>query len=86
MDNALKKELSAYLLSFVSEKRKARFDEVISHRTDHLRVVLENVYQDHNASAVLRSCESFGVQHVHFIENRNHLRIRTMCRWEVTNG
>ncbi|HOZ86218.1 MAG TPA: RNA methyltransferase [Bacteroidia bacterium] len=75
MDNALKKELSAYLLSFVSEKRKARFDEVISHRTDHLRVVLENVYQDHNASAVLRSCESFGVQHVHFIENRNHLRI-----------
>lgn len=75
MDKALKIELSKYLLSFISENRKARFDEVLSQRTDHLRIVLENVYQDHNASAVLRSCESFGVQHVHFIENRNRLRI-----------
>jgi len=75
MENSLKKELSDYLTTFVSETRKARFDEVISRRTDHLRVVLENVYQDHNASAVLRSCESFGIQNVHFIENRNRLRI-----------
>lgn len=75
MENSLKKELSDYLVSFLSEKRKNRFEEVLSHRTDHLRVVLENVYQDHNASAVLRSCESFGVQHVHFIENHNSLRI-----------
>jgi len=75
MDKALKTELSTYLLSFISENRKIRFDEVLSQRTDHLRIVLENVYQDHNASAVLRSCESFGVQHVHFIENRNRLRI-----------
>lgn len=75
MDKALKNELSSYLLSFISENRKARFDEVLSQRTAHLRIVLENVYQDHNASAVLRSCESFGVQHVHFIENRNRLRI-----------
>jgi len=75
MENALKTELSAYLLSFISEKRKSRFDEILAHRTDHLRIVLENVYQDHNASAVLRSCESFGIQHLHFIENRNKLRI-----------
>jgi tRNA (guanosine-2'-O-)-methyltransferase len=75
MENSQKLELINYLLTFVSDERKARFDEVISHRMDHLRIVLENVYQDHNASAVLRSCESFGVQHVHFIENRNHLRI-----------
>jgi tRNA (guanosine-2'-O-)-methyltransferase len=75
MDDSLKKELSAYLSGFISDTRKKRFEEVLSHRTDHLRVVLENVYQDHNASAVLRSCESFGIQHVHFIENRNALRI-----------
>jgi tRNA (guanosine-2'-O-)-methyltransferase len=75
MENALKKELINYLTTFISEARKTRFEEVLSNRTDHLRIVLENVYQDHNASAVLRSCESFGVQHVHFIENRNHLRI-----------
>lgn len=75
MDNSQKAELINYLTTFISEKRKARFDEVISQRTNHVRVVLENVYQGHNASAVLRSCESFGVQDVHFIENRNHLKI-----------
>jgi len=75
MEQSLKQELSNYLLGFISENRKKRFDEVIAQRTDHLRIVLENVYQGHNASAVLRSCESFGVQHVHFIENRNHLKI-----------
>ncbi len=75
MDNTSKKELINYLSGFISEKRKKRFDEVISHRTGHIRIVLENLYQAHNASAVLRSCEAFGLQHVHFIENRNHLRI-----------
>lgn len=75
MDNSQKTELINYLTTFISENRKIRFDEVIGQRMHHLRIVLENVYQGHNASAVLRSCESFGVQDVHFIENRNHLRI-----------
>lgn len=75
MEATLKKELIDYLSGFISEKRKARFDEVIGQRMDHLTIVLENMYQAHNASAVLRSCESFGIQDVHFIENRNHLRI-----------
>jgi len=75
MDNSLKQELIDYLATFVSERRKQRFDEVIKERTGHLRIVLENVYQGHNASAVLRSCDCFGVQHVHFIENRNRLKI-----------
>ncbi|MBX3163467.1 MAG: RNA methyltransferase [Bacteroidetes bacterium] len=75
MENSLKIELINYLSSFISEKRKARFDEVIEQRTGHLQIVLENMYQAHNASAVLRSCDCFGIQHVHFIENRNHLRI-----------
>lgn len=75
MDIATKKELINYLSGFISETRKARFDEVIANRTGHLHIVLENMYQAHNASAVLRSCDCFGVQHVHFIENRNRLKI-----------
>ena len=75
MKNSEKTELINYLSSFISDKRKARFNEIISNRTSHLRIVLENVYQAHNASAVLRSCESFGIQYVHFIENKNHLKI-----------
>lgn len=75
MNISQKKELIKYLSTFISDKRRKRFDEVIAFRTDHLRIILENVYQDQNASAVLRSCESFGIQHIHFIENNNRLRI-----------
>jgi tRNA (guanosine-2'-O-)-methyltransferase len=75
MNSLLKEELITYLSGFISEKRKRRFDEVIAQRTGYIRIVLENMYQAHNASAVLRSCDCFGIQHVHFIENRNELRI-----------
>ena len=70
-----KKELIAYLSQFISETRKTRFDQVIKERSNYLRVVLEDVYQAHNASAVLRSCDGFGIQYVDFIENRNSYKV-----------
>lgn len=75
MDNSLKTELIDYLFGFISDNRRARFNEVMNNRTNHICVVLEDVYQAHNASAVLRSCDCFGIQSVHFIENRNRLKI-----------
>ncbi len=75
MEHKTKLELINYLTQFISENRKQRFDDVIQQRTNHLQIVLENIYQEHNASAVLRSAESFGIQHVHFIENKNSLKI-----------
>ena len=75
MTETNKKELIAYLKGFMSDRRVQRFDEVIANRTDYLRIVLENVYQAHNASAVVRSCDCFGIQNVHFIENRNQMKI-----------
>ncbi len=65
------KELIEYLSGFVSENRRQKFDEVIRFRTRHIAVALEDIYQPHNASAVLRSCDCFGIQDVHVIENRN---------------
>lgn len=44
-------------------------DRVLNDRTRYITVVLENIYQPHNASAVLRSCDCFGIQDVHIIEN-----------------
>lgn len=67
----MSEELVEYLSGFVSEKRLKRFNELIQHRTRHVTVVLEDIYQTHNASAVLRSCDCFGVQDVHIIENKN---------------
>lgn len=68
-------ELTNYLSGFVSDRRKQRLTEVLAERMRHMTVVLEDVYQAHNASAVLRSCDCFGVQDVHFIENRNKFKI-----------
>lgn len=67
--------LIAYLRQFVSDSRWNRFQEVINERTNHIQVVLENIYQAHNSSAVLRSCDCFGIQNVHYIEARNSMRI-----------
>lgn len=63
--------LISYLSAFVTEERKKRFDEVLQNRTRHITIALEDIYQPHNASAVLRSCDCFGIQDVHIIENKN---------------
>jgi len=51
------------------DKRNELMDRVLNDRTRYITVVLENIYQPHNASAVLRSCDCFGIQDVHIIEN-----------------
>lgn len=58
-----------FLSQFITDERKQRFEEVLDYRTRHITVVLEDIFQPHNASAVLRSCDLTGVQDVHIIEN-----------------
>lgn len=65
------KELITYLSQFISETRRAKFDTVLDFRTRHITIALEDLYQPHNASAVLRSCDIFGIQDIHIIENKN---------------
>lgn len=62
--------LLAHLEGFITPERKQRFLEVLANRTRYLTVALEDVYQLHNASAVIRSCDVFGVQEAHLIEGR----------------
>lgn len=64
-------EFTDYLAGFLTKQRLQRIDEVLSQRTRWLTVVLDDLYQTHNTSACLRSCESFGVQDVHIVEKRN---------------
>lgn len=56
--------MSDYLLP----ERKARIDEVVSRRTRTLVVVMEAFCDPQNVNAVLRTCDSFGVQEVHVVE------------------
>lgn len=64
-------KLNKYLSQFISEERNSLFHQVLANRTRYLTVVLENIYQSQNTSAVLRTSDCFGIQDVHIIEN-NH--------------
>lgn len=59
------------LLPYISAERLTKFDEALQQRTRRLCMVLENVYQSRNASAVMRSCDGMGIQDVHLIEDVN---------------
>ncbi len=61
----------AYYSGMITEQRRQRMLAVLDNRTRYITVALENIYQPHNASAVLRSCDAFGIQDIHIIENSN---------------
>jgi len=59
-----------YLETILTENRSAKFLDVLSRRTKHFTVAIEDVFQLHNASAVMRSCEIFGIQELNIIEEK----------------
>ncbi len=65
------REQLEYLRNFVTDEKNALFDRLIRERTDYVTLVLEDLYQSHNQSAVMRTADCMGIQHVHIIENRN---------------
>ena len=68
-------KLVEYLETYLTENRIERFNEVLAYRTKHFTVATEDVYQLHNTSAVMRSCDVFGIQELHVIEEQNVKRI-----------
>lgn len=65
------REQLEYLRNFVTDEKNALFARLIRERTDYVTVVLEDLYQSHNQSAVMRTADCMGIQHLHIIENRN---------------
>jgi tRNA (guanosine-2'-O-)-methyltransferase len=68
-------ELLTYLEGYLTPRRIALFNKVLAERTNHFTVATEDVYQLHNTSAVIRSCDVFGIQNVHITEERNVRKI-----------
>ena len=75
-------ELTEYLAGFMLEQRIERIEEILRNRTRHITAVLENIYHPHNASAIIRNCECFGIQDLHVIESDYEYRPNT----DVTRG
>jgi tRNA (guanosine-2'-O-)-methyltransferase len=72
-------KIVVYLLKHLKEiilpERWHRFEQILDQRTRYITVVLEDIYQTHNASAVLRTCECMGIQDLHVIENENEYNV-----------
>jgi len=63
----IRDDLIAYLDRLITERRRALFDRVLAHRTRHLRVLVDDPADPSDASAVMRSCECFGIQEMHVV-------------------
>ena len=64
-------KLIEHLETYLTPHRKSRFEAVLPERTKHFTVATEDVYQLHNTSAVMRSCDVFGIQELHIVEEQN---------------
>tara|TARA_R110002096_G_scaffold393627_6_gene588669 strand:+ start:3020 stop:3685 length:666 start_codon:yes stop_codon:yes gene_type:complete len=67
-------ELIEFLGDYVTDNKKEKIAAVLNERTRHFTVMLEDIYQPHNASACLRSADCLGVQDVHIIERQHAYR------------
>ncbi|MBL4561066.1 MAG: RNA methyltransferase, partial [Labilibaculum sp.] len=75
MEKKFLKEAIHFLEGFSNDKRKELLDKNIENRTRYITLVLEDIFQAQNASAVIRSCDCFGIQDLHVIENYNAYKL-----------
>lgn len=68
-------DLINFLSGYLTDNRREILWRVLEKRTRYLTVVLEDIFQSHNAGAVLRTCDCFGIQDVHIIENINQFEV-----------
>ena len=74
-DGPVDQGLLDYLGQYITDHKKSVMDRVLEQRTRHFTVVLEDIYKPHNASAVLRTCDCFGLQDIHVIEKTNQYKV-----------
>ncbi len=75
-------ELVAYLGQYITAHKKSAIERVLAQRTRFFTVVLEDIFKPHNASAVLRTCDCFGIQDIHLIEKTDTYKVNPF----VTRG
>ena len=83
-------ELIMFLSEFVTPERLTLFNKILSLRTNYITIVLEDIYQTQNASAVVRSADCFGIQNVHVVENKHVFNfnpdvVRGASNWVTVN-
>lgn len=76
----VEQKLLAHFSRFISDHKKNFVLKVLENRTRYVTVVLEDIFQSQNASAVVRTCECMGVQDIHIVENKSkyHVNVRVL--------
>lgn len=75
MEKKLLQKAVHFLEGFSNDKRKELLSKNVEDRTRYITLVLEDIFQPQNASAVIRSCDCFGIQDLHVIENYNSFKL-----------
>ncbi len=75
MEKKFLQQVIHFFEGFISDHRKEVLNKNVADRTRYIKIVLEDIFQPQNASAVMRSCDCFGVQDLHVIENRNEYNL-----------
>lgn len=72
----------------MTPERMKRLNDVIDKRQPDITVVLENVFDPHNVSAVMRTCDAIGIQEIYILNNRipppkkwGHRSSSTAAKW-----
>ena len=73
--NEFDQGLLDYLGQYITDHKKAVMERVLAKRTRFITVVLEDIFKPHNASAVIRTCDCFGLQDLHVIEKTNEYKV-----------
>ncbi len=71
MNTKQRSDIISKLSGVINDERSALLEEVLNQRSRYLTVVLDDIFQPQNSSAIMRTCECIGMQDIHVIEDRN---------------
>lgn len=54
----------------MTPERKEKLTSILRHRQANLAIVMENVQDPHNISAVMRTCDAVGIQHIYILNTK----------------
>lgn len=61
--------------TLLTPERVAKYRAVLAQRTRRITVLVEDCHDPHNATAVVRTCDAFGIQDVHVTTARNRFKV-----------
>jgi tRNA (guanosine-2'-O-)-methyltransferase len=75
LDAQTAERIVSVLSPMVLDARRERLEQALARRTRDVTVVIENIANEHNAAAVLRSAEAFGCFEVHIVESESSFQV-----------